>query len=112
MRRLLPRQHRLILIQGKYRTQSKKFQLKAIRFQSISVLEKSHKGHTNMTNRTEFKNPFEWMDDEIHELVVKEVGEDTVFPRGYHVLMKLWMPPKTYDSGFERTEHGQRNERI
>lgn len=33
-----------------------------------------------------------WTPDEIHELVMKEVGVDDDFPRGYQVLVKLYSP--------------------
>ena len=60
----------------------------------------------------EFKDPFDWTSEEIHELVMQEIGQDTVFPRGYQVLIKLWMPSSTLESGLELTDHMQRNERI
>ncbi len=59
-----------------------------------------------------WKSPFEWTDEEIHELVISHVGKDILFPRGYLVLIKLWMPPSEYESGLVRTDHIQRNERI
>ncbi len=64
------------------------------------------------TGIIEFKCPFEWTEEDIHSLVMSELGEDTVKPRGFQVLIKLWMPPLQYDSGLYRTDHIQRNERI
>jgi hypothetical protein len=65
-------------------------------------------------NKNRWKSPFEWTEEEIHELVMEEVGEDTLFPRGYQVLIKLWMPPRELDDGcgLIRTDHMMRNERI
>lgn len=65
-------------------------------------------------NKKRWKSPFEWTEEEIHDLVMQEVGEDTLFPRGYQVLIKLWMPPRELDngSGLIRTDHMMRNERI
>lgn len=59
-----------------------------------------------------FTSPFLWTEDEIHDLVMKEVGSDTLFPRGFNVLIKIWSPPKEYDSGLVRTDHSRRNESI
>ncbi len=65
-------------------------------------------------NKNRWKSPFDWTEEEIHELVMKEVGEDSLFPRGYQVLIKLWMPPRELDDGcgLIRTDHMMRNERI
>ena len=64
--------------------------------------------------KTRWKSPFKWTEEEIHNLVMEEVGEDTLFPRGYQVLIKLWMPPRELDDGHGliRTDHMMRNERI
>lgn len=61
-----------------------------------------------------WKSPFDWTEEEIHDLVMDEVGEDTLFPRGFQVLIKLWMPPRELDEdcGLIRTDHMMRNERI
>ncbi len=65
-------------------------------------------------NKNRWRSPFEWTEEEIHDLVMEEVGEDTLFPRGYQVLIKLWMPPRELDDGcgLIRTDHMMRNERI
>lgn len=65
-------------------------------------------------DKNRWKSPFQWTEEEIHNLVMEEVGEDTLFPRGYQVLIKLWMPPRELDdgSGLIRTDHMMRNERI
>lgn len=63
-------------------------------------------------NTEEWRDPYDWSDEEIHQLVMRELGEDTIKPRGFQVLIKLWMPPLQYDSGIYRTDHIQRNERI
>ena len=64
--------------------------------------------------KNRWRSPFEWTEEEVHELVMNEVGEDTLFPRGYQVLIKLWMPPRELDDGYGlvRTDHMMRNERI
>lgn len=59
-----------------------------------------------------FRNPFLWTEDEIHDLVMREVGVDILYPRGFQVLVKIWTPSEEYDSGLKRTEHNRRSERI
>lgn len=39
-------------------------------------------------------SPFEWEDQEVHDLVMREVGHDIVFPVGFKVLLKLYVPPE------------------
>lgn len=41
-----------------------------------------------------WKSPFEWTDEEVHNLAVKEVGHDILFPVGFKVLLKLWVVPE------------------
>ena len=43
-----------------------------------------------------WKSPFEWTDEEVHELVIKELGydADVLFATGFKVLLKMWVPPK------------------
>ena len=53
-----------------------------------------------------------WTIDKIHKLVMEEVGEDILFPRGFEILVKLWIPPVDDGSGIALTDHGRRNERI
>jgi hypothetical protein len=43
----------------------------------------------------DWKNPFLWTDEEVHELVMREVGIDETFATGFKVLLKLWTPPET-----------------
>ncbi len=59
-----------------------------------------------------FKNPFLWTEDEIHDLVMREVGVDILYPRGFQVLVKIWTPSTKYDSGLDRPEHERRAQRI
>jgi len=79
-----------------------------LRAQELWELEQTEK------HKNRWKSPFEWTEEEIHELVMREVGEDTLFPRGYQVLIKLWMPERELDdvNGLIRTDHMMRNERI
>jgi hypothetical protein len=51
-----------------------------------------------------WKHPYLWTPAEIHDLVMEEVGEDQTFARGYEILVKLWMPPKSVTIGNVTTE--------
>ena len=62
--------------------------------------------------RDGWRNPFLWTEQEIHELVMKEVGIDCLFPRGYEVLVKIWHPAKDYESGLTRSDHTVRSEGL
>lgn len=58
------------------------------------------------------KSPWEWTEEEIHELVMREVGEDVIHPRGFYVLVKIWTPPEEYESGLIRTDNEQRSKTL
>ena len=59
-----------------------------------------------------FKHPADWTSEDIHELVMKEVGVDILYPRGFEILVKLWMPPEEDGTGIASTDNSRRNERI
>ena len=61
-------------------------------------------------NNNEYND--KWTEEDIHNLVMEEVGEDLVFPVGFQIFGKIYVPPEVYDSGISRTEHARRNERI
>lgn len=65
-----------------------------------------------MDGITDFIDPFSWTEEEIHALVMEHVGVDIVKPRGFQVLVKIWMPDEMYKSGLARTDQIRRNERI
>jgi hypothetical protein len=56
--------------------------------------------------------PKKWTEEQVHSLVMDEVGIDILFPVGFELLVKLWMPPEDDGSGILSTDHGRRNERI
>lgn len=60
----------------------------------------------------EWKHPALWTKEEIQELVMREVGFNTTSARGYHLLVKLWEPPRVMDCGLERTDHAMKKEVI
>lgn len=41
---------------------------------------------------TKWKHAAYWTPEEIHQLVMDEIGEDTYFPRGFQVYVKLYAP--------------------
>jgi hypothetical protein len=41
-----------------------------------------------------WKHPYLWTPEEIHNLVMDEVGIDESSARGYQILVKLWTPPE------------------
>lgn len=43
---------------------------------------------------SDWKSPFEWEDEDVHALVMREVGGDIIFPVGFKVLLKLYVPPE------------------
>lgn len=57
-----------------------------------------------------WKHPWKWTPNEIHNLVMEEVGIDETFARGFQVLIKLWMPNRTDDLGLENSDHYMRDE--
>lgn len=46
-----------------------------------------------------WKSPFEWTNDEVHDLVMKEVGVDETFATGFKLLLKLWVRPEYSENG-------------
>ena len=65
-----------------------------------------------MIEKATWKSPFDWTEQEIHKLVMNEVGMDILFPRGSQVLLKLWVPEKENEYGLLISDTSQRNERI
>lgn len=65
----------------------------------------------NMTS-IKFEKKNIWSETDVHQLVMDEVGKDILFPVGFEILVKLWMPPEEDGSGIALTEQGQRKERI
>lgn len=60
----------------------------------------THKDIVRRRGKAEgWKSPFEWTDEEIHDLVMKEVGVDETFARGFKLLLKLWVPPEMDNNG-------------
>lgn len=57
----------------------------------------------------EFRAPHLWTEEEIHALVMEQVGVDETFPRGYQILVKVWSPPRELGGGFERSDHEIKN---
>ncbi len=57
-------------------------------------------------------HPDQWTPEEVHNLVMREVGVDILYPRGFEILVKLWMPPEEDGTGIASTDHSRRNERI
>ena len=60
----------------------------------------------------EWKHPAYWSKEEIHDLVMREVGEDNTSPRGFYLLTKLWTPPAQTEGGVLRPEHEQKKQMI
>lgn len=58
---------------------------------------------------SDWKCPFDWEDSEVHDLVMKEVGEDIIFATGAKVLLKLWIPPTTLN-GYHIPETMRKND--
>jgi len=58
-----------------------------------------------------WKNPFLWQEnpEDIHNFVMEEINCDDVFPRGYQILIKLWMPPQENEHGWVETDHDLRD---
>jgi len=53
----------------------------------------------------EWKHPKDWTKEEINKLVMDEIGVDETFPRGYHLLVKLWQPAAATEVGLLRGDH-------
>lgn len=53
-------------------------------------------------------SPDRWSARRIHFHVIKHLGQDVVFPRGYEVLVKLWEPPEQTAAGIYTSETGNR----
>ena len=60
----------------------------------------------------EWKDPFDWTEKEINQLVLDEVGKDVIFPRGSQILVKIWEPKKELEGDLVLPDHSIRNERI
>jgi co-chaperonin GroES (HSP10) len=52
-----------------------------------------------------WKHPRLWTPEAIHQLVMDEVGEDLLFPRGYTVLLKLYKPNQLTAGGLILPDH-------
>lgn len=59
-----------------------------------------------------WKQPLLWQKEPklIHDLVMQEVGSDDISPRGFQVLIKLWMPPEKDELGWDNNDHFKRGE--
>lgn len=44
--------------------------------------------------KKDWKSPFEWTDEEVHDLCMREIGSDDTFATGFKLLLKLWVPPE------------------
>jgi hypothetical protein len=51
----------------------------------------------------EWVNPWLWTPNEVHDLVMENVGIDETFVRGYQILIKLWHPGEKMSNGFYNT---------
>ena len=58
------------------------------------------------------RSPFAWTKEEIHAHAESILGKDTFFPTGYHILIKLWMPPKVDEFGLESSDHSLKKKMI
>lgn len=58
------------------------------------------------------KSPFDWTIDEIHNHALDVLGVDTFFPTGYHILIKLWIPPEIDKHGLVNTDHARNKKMI
>lgn len=56
-----------------------------------------------------WKHPFLWAPQEIHELVLSEVGSDEIAARGYQILIKLWLPDDKDEYGMDITQQHKRD---
>jgi hypothetical protein len=62
--------------------------------------------------RKQLKQPELWTEEEIHDLVMRELGQDTLFPLGFEILVKIWTPGETDKNGLLVPGQVRRNERI
>lgn len=58
----------------------------------------------------EWKHPLLWTHEDIHQLVMDEIGCDEIAVRGFNVLVKLWEPERKTSSGTMLSEVERRKE--
>jgi len=61
---------------------------------------------------TTWKSPLIWQKtpELISDLVMAEVGSDDISPRGFQVLIKLWMPDDKDELGWDNNDHFKRSQ--
>lgn len=59
-----------------------------------------------------WKAPHLWTSEEVHQLVMDNIGVDIMFPRGFFVLVLLHSPEKEDESGLANPDHYINNESI
>lgn len=81
------------------------YELKPVVQIAQAAMQQPVQQHSPDDKMTAWKEPNMWSLAEIEKLVMDEVGCDLIVPRGYNVLVSLWVPPEMDDHGLHLTDH-------